>query len=74
MCFGVLVFWCFGVLVFWCFESGEVKLSKIAQALSERISMKKTTERLARHLGRVGFWGKILDGLLRVQRRALGGC
>jgi len=68
------VFWCFGVLVFWCFESGEVKLSKIAQALSEGISMKKTTERLARHLGRLGFWGRILDGLLRVQRRALRGC
>ena len=60
---------CFGLL-----ENGEVKLSKIAQALSEGISMKKTTERLASHLGRVGFWGRILDGLLRVQRRALRGC
>lgn len=60
---------CFGVL-----ESGEVKLSKIARALGERISLKKSTECLARHLGRADFWGEILDGLLRVQRRALQGC
>lgn len=64
-----LVQMCFGVL-----ESGEVKLSKIAQALGEGISMKKTTERLARHLGRAGFWAEILDGVLGVQRRALRRC
>jgi hypothetical protein len=64
-----LVQMCFGIL-----ESGEVKLSKIAQALGERTSLKKTTERLARHLGRVVFWQEILSGVLHVQRRALRSC
>ena len=60
---------CFGVL-----ESGELKLSKIAQGLGERISLKKTTERLARHLGQGGFWEKVSDGLLEVQGWSLRRC
>lgn len=60
---------CFGIL-----ESGELKLSKIAQGLGEKISLKKTTERLARHLGRDGFWQVISDGLLEVQSWSLRRC
>jgi len=60
---------CFGIL-----ESGELKLSKIARGLGEKISLKKTTERLARHLGRAGFWRTLSDGLLDVQSRALRRC
>ncbi len=60
---------CFGIL-----ESGELKLSKIARGLGERISLKKTTERLARHLGRALFWEELSDGLLRVQSWSLRRC
>jgi len=42
--------------VFWHPRNGELKLSKIAQGLGEKISLKKTTERLALYLGREGFW------------------
>ncbi len=64
----------FGSDVFWGFGERRGEVIEIAQGLGEGISMKKTTERLARHLGRGGFWGGILEGLLRVQRRALRGC
>lgn len=60
---------CFGIL-----ESGELKLSKIAQGLGEQISLKKSTERLSRHLGQVGFWESVSEGLLRVQAWSLRRC
>lgn len=60
---------CFGIL-----ESGEVKLSKIALGLGERISLKKSTERLSRHLGRSGLCDAVMDSLLSVQRRSLRQC
>jgi len=60
---------CFGIL-----ESGELKLSKIAQGLGEQISLKKTTERLARHLGQARFWESASDALLQVQRWSLRRC
>jgi hypothetical protein len=59
----------FGIL-----QSGEVQLSQIARALGEGISLKKTTERFARHMGREGLAQRVLAALLGVQRRRLRQC
>lgn len=59
----------FGIL-----ESGEVKLNWIARGLGELISLKKTTERLSRHLGRSDLCDEVMSSLLQVHRRGLRQC
>lgn len=55
----------FGIL-----RSGHVHLSKIGSALEEKTSLKKTTERLSSHLGRVGLDTELTACHLEVNKRA----
>jgi hypothetical protein len=59
----------FGIL-----KSGSVLLSSIGRSLSEKVSHKKTTERLGRHLGREGLWEKVTDSVLKQQRHYIRRC
>ncbi|RMH41946.1 MAG: hypothetical protein D6694_08460 [Gammaproteobacteria bacterium] len=54
----------FGIL-----RSGHVHLSKIGSALEEKTSLKKTTERLSSHLGRVGLDKELTACHLEVNKR-----
>lgn len=58
---------CFGIL-----RSGHVHLSQIGAALEEKTSLKKTTERLSSHLGRVGLDKELTHCHLEVNKRAFG--
>ena len=55
----------FGIL-----RSGHVHLSQIGAALEEETSLKKTTERLSNHLGRVGLDKELIHCHLEVNKRA----
>jgi hypothetical protein len=57
----------FGIL-----RSGHVHLSQIGAALEEETSLKKTTERLSSHLGRVGLDKELTHCHLEVNKRAFG--
>jgi len=60
---------CYGILT-----SKHVHINKIGAVLQEYISLKKTTERLSRNLGRKGFWAKLTRAHLEVNKRALRRC
>ena len=49
--------------------SGHVHLNKIGSVLKEKTSLKKTTERLASHLGREGLDKKLIASHLEINKR-----
>jgi hypothetical protein len=55
----------FGIL-----RSGHVHTNKIASGLEEKITLKKTSERLSRNLGREGLWQELQSTHIRLHRRA----
>jgi hypothetical protein len=57
-------------MVYGILKSGHVHVSKIAKSLNENIALKKTWERLSRHLGRSGLCLEILSAHARENRRA----
>jgi len=57
-------------MVYGILKSGHVHLSRIAKSLNETISLKKTWERLSRHLGRATLCLEILAAHARENRRA----
>ena len=61
-------------MLFGILKGGKVQLNSIARALQEKKSLKKTTERLGRHLGREGLWEEVSESLLKHQRHYLRRC
>ena len=61
-------------MLFGILKCGKVQLNSIARALQEKKSLKKTTERLGRHLGTAGLWSEISNATLREQRSYLRQC
>jgi len=56
--------------VYGILKSGHVHLSKIARGLNESISLKKTWERLSRHIGRPNLWTEVTEAHIQSNRRA----
>lgn len=52
------------------YRSGHIHLNKIGSVLEEQTSLKKTTERLSSHLGRVGLDQELTHSHLEVNKRA----
>jgi len=61
-------------MLFGILKGGKVQLNSIARSLQERHSLKKTAERLGRHLGVVGFWRRLSTATLESQRYYLKQC
>jgi len=57
-------------LTYGILKSGHVHLSKIARGLNESISLKKTWERLSRHIGRPALWAEVTEAHVQENRRA----
>ena len=60
-------------IVYGILKSGHVHVSRIAKSLQENISLKKTWERLSRHLGRAGLCVEILSAHARENHRSFRG-
>lgn len=56
-------------IVYGILKSGHVHLSKIAQSLNETVSLKKTWERLSRHIGRPNLWLEATAAHVQENRR-----
>ncbi len=61
-------------MLFGILKGGKVQLNSIARGLQEGRSLKKTAERLGRHLGAVGFWFELSAATLESQRHYLRQC
>jgi hypothetical protein len=61
-------------MLFGILKGGKVQLNSIARSLQEGLSLKKTAERLGRHLGAVGFWLELSAATLESQRHYLRQC
>ncbi len=48
-----------------------VRLTEVSRALGEKVSVKKSVERLWRQLGRWCLWGKLTEGLVRMVSRGV---
>ncbi len=55
-------------MIFGILKGGKVQLNSIAQNLQDSVSLKKSTERLGRHLGVSGMWQRVSESSLQTQR------
>ena len=55
-------------------KAGLPQLGGIGRSLGESISVKKRTERLSRHLRKVGLWKKLMKGHLEAQKEKIRNC
>ena len=61
-------------MLFGILKGGKVQLNSIARSLQEGKFLKKTAERLGRHLGVEGLWRDLSEATLRTQRYYLRQC
>ncbi len=61
-------------MLFGILKGGKVQLNSIARHLQDDLSLKKSTERLGRHLGVSGMWRQISAATLVTQRYYLRPC
>jgi len=61
-------------MLFGILKGGEVQLNSIARHLQDGLSLKKSTERLGRHLGVAGMWRRVSESTLKTQRSYLRRC
>lgn len=61
-------------MIFGILKGGKVQLNSIAQNLQDSVSLKKSTERLGRHLGAGDMWRRVSESTLQTQRYYLRGC
>ncbi len=61
-------------MLFGLLKGGQVQLNSIARHLQDGLSLKKSTERLGRHLGVAGMWRRVSESTLETQRYYLRQC
>lgn len=61
-------------MLFGILKGGKVQLNSIARHLQEGLSLKKSTERLGRHLGALDMWCRVSESTLESQRYYLRQC
>jgi len=61
-------------MIFGLLKGGKVQLNSIAQNLQDSVSLKKSTERLGRHLGVTDMWQRVSESTLQTQRYYLRQC
>lgn len=61
-------------MLFGMLATGRVYLNEIGRSLGENIPLKKTTERLSRHLGQEGLADELMAANLSLQKRNLRQC
>ncbi len=61
-------------MLFGILKGGKVQLNSIARHLQEGLSLKKSTERLGRHLGAPDMWRRVSESTLETQRYYLRQC
>ena len=61
-------------MVFGILKGGSVQLNTIGRCLEEKISLKKVTNRLGKHLEKSGLWDAVTKATLQTQRSALKKC
>lgn len=61
-------------MLFGILKGGKVQLNSIARQLQDGLSLKKSTERLGRHLGVAAMWEKISESTLKTQSYYLKQC
>lgn len=61
-------------MLFGILKGGKVQLNSIARSLQDGLSLKKSTERLGRHLGVIDMWRRVSESTLQSQRYYLRQC
>lgn len=61
-------------MLFGILKGGQVQLNSIARHLQDGVCLKKSTERLGRHLGSPALWRRVSESTLATQRHYLRQC